>query len=345
VGLRNVCLSAPGSRYHHPDAFTGEAYIEGGGRLNMAIDPRIAAFEVAGVTQRPFAVRSYAAAADYWALTKPEINFLIGIATFAGFYLGCPAQLHGFPFVLLINTLLGTMFVASGAGTLNQYVERRFDAQMRRTRRRPLAAGRLEPSLALSFGILLSLAGGIYLTAAVNVLASLLAMLTLVGYVGLYTPLKRKTPLCTVVGALPGAMPPVIGWAAASGKLSFEAWILYAMLFFWQFPHFMAIAWMYREDYLRAGYVVLPAGEQSRLVMSWQTLVASLALFPVSLSPTVIGVAGSLYFVCASMLSLGFFYYSACLAFQGSNAAARRLLMASILYLPLVFFLMVLDKL
>jgi len=224
----------------------------------MPTDSSSCAFEAVAATARPFAVSFLEVAADYWALTKPEINFLIAIATFAGFYLACPTQLHAFPFLLLIHTLLGTLLVASGAGALNQYVERRFDAQMRRTARRPLAAGRLEASAGLWFGIVLSFAGGIYLTVAVNALASLLAVITLVTYLTLYTPLKRMTPLCTVVGALPGAMPPLIGWAAASGKLSFEAWVLYAMLFLWQFPHFMAIAWMYREDYSRAGYLVLP---------------------------------------------------------------------------------------
>jgi protoheme IX farnesyltransferase len=208
-----------------------------------------------------------------------------------------------------------------------------------------LAAGRLEPSSALWFGVLLSFAGTIYLAVAVNGLASLLAVLTLVSYLAWYTPLKRKTPLCTLVGALPGAMPPLIGWAAATGKLSFEAWVLYLTLFLWQFPHFMAIAWMYREDYARAGYLVLPRGRQSGRFMSWQALVASLALIPVSLSPTLIGGAGHVYFVVAGVLSSGFFYYSARLAFLRSNTAACRLLMASIIYLPLVFLLMVLDKL
>src|SRR6202049_4995562 len=239
----------------------------------MATESGIAAFEMAPVAQQPCTVRFYAEVADYWALTKPEINFLIVIATFTGFYLGCPTQLHGFPFMLLMHTLLGTLLVASGAGTLNQYVERRFDAQMRRTRRRPLAAGRLKPLTAFWFGILLSFAGAIYLTVAVNTLASLLAVLTLASYLLLYTPLKRKTPLCTVAGALPGAMPPLIGWAAASGTLSLEAWVLYALLFLWQFPHFMAIAWMYREDYAKAGYVVLPNGPQIGRFMSWQALV------------------------------------------------------------------------
>src|SRR6202158_6120315 len=179
----------------------------------MATEPGIAAFELTPVAQQPCPVRFYAAVADYWALTKPEINFLIAIATFAGFYLGWPAQLHGFPFLLLIHTLLVTLLVASGAGTLNQYLERRFDAQMRRTRRRPLAAGRLKPLAAFWFGILLSFAGAIYLAVAVNPLASLLAVLTLASYLLLYTPPKGKAPLWTVAGALPGAMPPLIGWA------------------------------------------------------------------------------------------------------------------------------------
>src|SRR5437868_5628849 len=189
------------------------------------------------------------AAADYWALTKPEVNLLIAIATFAGFYLACPRPLDDFPWLLLVNTLLGTLLVASGTGTLNQYIERRFDAQMRRTARRPLAAGRLKPSVVLWFGVTLSAAGCTYLAIAVNRLASVLAILTLLTYLLLYTPLKRRTPLCILVGAFPGAMPPLIGWAAASGRLSPEAWILYTMLFLWQFPHFMAIAWLYREDY------------------------------------------------------------------------------------------------
>ena len=300
---------------------------------------------IATLAPPPCAMRSNASAADYWALTKPEINFLIAIATFAAFYLGLPARIHGFPFMLLIHTLLGTLLLSSGAGALNQYIERRFDAQMRRTARRPLADGRLEPLSVLWFGILLSFAGGIYLAVAANALAGLLGVFTLVSYLALYTPLKRKTPLCTVVGALPGAMPPLIGWAAGSGSLSFEAWVLYALLFLWQFPHFMAIAWMYREDYSRAGYLVLPRGEQSGRFMSWQALVSSFALIPLSLILTLIGHAGVVYFIAACLLSTGFFFYSARLAFRRTNAAARRLLMVSIIYLPLVFLLMVLNKL
>ena len=310
----------------------------------MALEPGIAVLEVVPVARQHRTARPHAGVSDYWALTKPEINFLIAIATFAGFYLGLPTKLHAFPFMLLIHTLLGTLLVSSGASTLNQYVERQFDAQMRRTRRRPLADGRLEPSSVLLLGLLLSFAGGMYLAIAVNATARLIALFTLASYLQVYTPLKRKTPLCTLVGAFPGAMPPLIGWAAASGTLSFEAFILWAMLFLWQFPHFMAIAWMYREDYARAGYLVLPQGEQGGRLMSWQALVASLGLIPVSLSPTVIGGAGSLYFAVAVMLGVGFLYYSARLAYQRSNAAARKLLMASIVYLPLVLLLMVLDK-
>src|SRR5882762_585035 len=186
---------------------------------------------------------------DYWALTKPEVNFLILITTGVGFYLGCGNEARPLSVTALFNTLLGTLLVASGTGTLNQYIERELDAQMRRTARRPAAAGRLKPAAVLTFGIALAVGGSAYLAIAVNPLASVLAILTLLTYLFLYTPLKRKTPLSVLVGAFPGAMPPLIGWAAAFGRLNSEAWALYAILFLWQFPHFMAIAWMYREDY------------------------------------------------------------------------------------------------
>jgi len=282
--------------------------------------------------------------ADYWALTKPEVNFLIGLTTLAGFCLARGTEPRAFPFLLLIHTLLGTLLVAAGTGTLNQYIERRFDARMRRTARRPLAAGRLEPSAVLRFGILLSGAGAIYLAVAVNALASSLAVLTLVSYLFLYTPLKRKTPLCTLAGAFPGAMPPLIGWAAASGRLSLEAWVLYGIVFLWQFPHFMAIAWMYREDYARAGYLVLPFGQRRSAFMAWQCLAPTLALVALSLTPTFLGRAGSIYLIGALILSSGFFCYAARLAVHRSNAGARQLLFASIIYLPLALVLMVLDK-
>jgi heme o synthase len=277
--------------------------------------------------------------ADYWTLTKPEVNFLIVITTFAGFYLASPALPHPWS-LLLFNTLFGTLLVASGTGTLNQYMERHFDAQMRRTAKRPLPAGRMIPTHALWFGVLLAVAGGLYLALLVNFLASLLAMLTLGTYLLFYTPLKRKTPLCTLVGAFPGAVPPLIGWAGARGSLSLEAWVLYAIVFLWQFPHFMAIAWMYREDYARGGYLTLPRGEKQGRFMAWQILVFSVALIPVSLIPALLRQAGLLYFVGALVLSSGFFYYAARLALYRSNPAARRTLLASIVFLPLIFALM-----
>jgi protoheme IX farnesyltransferase len=303
----------------------------------MATEPAIAAMEVA----RP---HPYAALGDYWALTKPEVNVLIVITTLAGFYLGYPAQSHHVPFVLLAHTLFGTLLVASGAGTLNQFVERHFDAEMRRTAGRPIPSGRVEPTAALWFGCILSLAGTIDLAVAVNALASVLAVLTLTTYVFLYTPLKRITPLCTVVGALPGATPPLIGWAAASGRLSPEACALYAMLFLWQFPHFMAIAWMYREDYDRGGYLVLPPGERRGRFMAWQTVMPLLALVPLSLTPALLGRAGLVHLIGALILSAVFLYFGVQLAFRRSRSNARRLLFASIIYLPLVLVLMVLDK-
>jgi protoheme IX farnesyltransferase len=299
---------------------------------------------MATIAQQPCPVRSNTKAADFWALTKPGINVLIAMATFTGFYIGVPSQFQRFPVMLLIHTLLGTLLVSSGANVLNQCIERHFDAQMQRTRRRPLADGRVHPASALWFGILLSFSGGTYLAAVVNPLASMLALFTLASYLDLYTPLKRKTPLCTLVGAFPGAMPPLIGWAAASRTLSFEAFVLWAMLFLWQFPHFVAIAWMYREDYARAGYLVLPPREHSASFMFWQAQVPSLALIPVSLSPAMFGHAGLVYFVVAFVLSSGLFLMSASLAFRRSKVAARRLLMASIVYLPLAFTLILLFK-
>jgi protoheme IX farnesyltransferase len=306
----------------------------------MATEPSIAAIGV----ERRGPVRSYTTFADYWALTKPEVNSLIAVTTFVGFYLGYPIHSHHFPFALLAHTLLGTLLVASGTGTLNQFFERCFDAQMRRTERRPIPAGRVEPASALHFGILLSSAGSLYLAVAVNALASLLALLTVVTYLFLYTPLKRETPLCTLVGALPGAMPPLIGWAAASGNLGLGAWVLYAFVFLWQFPHFMAIAWMYREDYARAGYLVLPHGERRVRFMAWQSVMPLLVLALMIPTPVLLGQAGLLYLIGASVLSSGFLYFGAQLALRKSNLAARQLLFASIIYLPLVFVLMVLDK-
>jgi protoheme IX farnesyltransferase len=271
---------------------------------------------------------------DYWALTKPEVNFLILITAFVGFYLASAGE--RFSFAGLFNTLLGTLLVASGTGALNQYIERKFDAQMRRTARRPAAAGRVKPISVLVIGVALAAAGSIYLAIAVNPLASVLATLTLLTYLFVYTPLKRKTPMCVLVGAFPGAMPPLIGWAAASRRLSIDAGILYAMLFLWQFPHFMAIAWMYREDYDRAGYLVLPKGNKRVPFVILQTLLPLLALVAISIMqpPT----RHAMIFYCAAvLLGTGFTYFGARFVFERSRGTARRLLTASIVYLPLLY--------
>ena len=283
-------------------------------------------------------------ASDYWALTKPEVNFLILITTFAGFYLASPPGSGGLRILSLISTLIGTFLVAGGTGTLNQFIERVFDAKMRRTARRPLASGRMKPSHVLWFGVSLSLAGAVYLALAVNFLTCSLAIATLLSYLLVYTPLKRKTPLCTLVGAFPGAVPPLIGWAAARGRLGPEAWVLYAIVFLWQFPHFMAIAWMYREDYANAGYLVLPGGKMRYRFVVWQSFAVSLALIPLSLIPSIASESGRAYSIAALLLGSIFLYYSAHFAFRRSNVAARRLLTASIVYLPAVFIMMMLNR-
>lgn len=278
---------------------------------------------------------------DYWTLTKPEINFLVVVTTLVGYDLGVRGPIH---VATLLSTLLGTFLVASGTATLNQFWERGFDARMRRTADRPLPAGRLAPAPALWFGVLLSAGGGLYLALAVNLLSSALALVTLLTYLLLYTPLKRRTAWCMFIGAFPGAMPPLIGWAAARGSLSAEAWALYAIVFLWQFPHFLSIAWMYREDYSRAGYLMLPGGDSRGRSMAWQVLLCSLALVPVSLVPAWLGEVGPVYFFGALALGIGFAYCGARLAASRSKALARRVLLASVLYLPFVFGLMALDK-
>jgi len=272
---------------------------------------------------------------DYWALTKPEVNFLILITTFVGFYLAS-ASAGRFSFAGLFNTLLGTLLVASGTGALNQYLERKFDAQMRRTARRPAAAGRVKPTSVLVFGVVLAAVGSIYLAIAVNLLASVLATVTLLTYLFVYTPLKRKTPMCVLVGAFPGAMPPLIGWAAASGRLNIEAGILYAMLFLWQFPHFMAIAWMYREDYDRAGYLILPKGNVRVPFVIVETLLPLLALVALSIMQSPTRHAATFHWAVA-LLGTGFTYFGWEFVFERSRVAARRLLTASIVYLPLLY--------
>jgi heme o synthase len=310
----------------------------------MATEPTIAVLNGACEAQENRAATFFSTVSDYWALTKPEVNFLILITTFAGFYLASTSGTVNFHALLAFHTLLGTLLVAGGTATLNQGLECSFDRQMRRTARRPVAAGRIQGFHAFAFGISLALAGAVYLRIEVNGLACLLAILTLATYLFLYTPLKRVTPLCILVGAFPGAMPPLIGWAAARGRLDPEVWVLYGIVFLWQFPHFMAIAWKYREDYARAGYLVLPLNEQRGRYVIWQSFVASLVLLAVSLVQGVYEKSSLVYFVGALMIGTIFSYYSAQLALRKSNASARQLLVASILYLPAIFVLMMLDR-
>jgi protoheme IX farnesyltransferase len=308
----------------------------------MATEPILAALDVSAVQGRPIA--SSNVLFDYWELTKPEINFLIAITAAAGFWIGSPAASPHFPWMPFIHTLLGTVFVASGAATLNQLIELQYDAQMRRTARRPLASGRIAPLRALWFGVFLSVFGVAYLVISTNAFASLLATLTLLSYLFVYTPLKRITPLCTLVGAIPGATPPLIGCTAARGHLDAAAWVLFAIVFLWQFPHFMSIAWIYREDYARAGYLVLPTSEIKDRFVSWQCLLPALCLFSVATVPVICGQSGIVYLAGALVLGGVFLSYSARFAFRRSAASARQLLFASILYLPVLLALLALDK-
>jgi heme o synthase len=309
----------------------------------MATEPILAALDIAAVQRRHGLLRS-GVLSGYWSLTKPEVNFLIAITAAAGFSMGASASLAHFPWASLVHALVGTILVASGAATLNQLIELRFDRLMRRTARRPLVSRRIEPSCALWFGISLSVIGAMYLAVTTNALASLLSVLTLLAYLFLYTPLKRETPLCTLLGALPGATPPLIGWAAASGRLDGNAWLLFTIVFLWQFPHFMAIAWMYREDYARAGYVVLPRGKSRDRFVAWQTLLPSLALLAVTMVPAMRGECGLVYLAGALVLGGAFVRYSARFAFRMTAVSARQLLFASILYVPVLFALLALGK-
>lgn len=282
---------------------------------------------------------------DYYTLTKPEVNLLILMTTSAGYYLASRGPMR---IVGLLNTLLGTLLVASGTATLNQWMERVWDGQMRRTASRPLPAGRLSSRAALVFGILLSVAGGLYLLLAVNLLAALLAVSTLLSYLLVYTPLKRKTPLCTLLGAFPGAMPTLIGWAGASGHiliphLDGQAWFLFGILFLWQFPHFLAIALMYRDDYSHAGYHMLPAFDQEARFTRAEIVGFSLLLVLATLLPLA-GHAGWWYAAGMGLAGAFLLYHVGKLAASSSKVLAGRLLHASVLYLPVVLVILVAAK-
>ena len=281
--------------------------------------------------------------AGYWALTKPKVNLLIATTVVAGFCAARHTTLQSFPYLRLLHALLGTLLVASGAGALNQVIEKPFDSRMRRTSRRPLASENISSNGSRWFGV--TLAGGVlYLALALNPLSSCFAVLSITSYLFVYTPLKRSTPLCTFVGALSGAAPALIGWTAASGSLSSGAWTLYLMLFFWQFPYFMAIAWVRRDDYDRAGYKVLPRCKRRHKFLGVQTVVPTLLLILVGTIPTLNGDAGRISLVGAMVLSSMLLFYAARLALDRSNRVARQLHFASIVYLPSVLLLMLFDK-
>ena len=279
--------------------------------------------------------------ADFLALTKPRLVLMVLIATLAGFYLGSFGELD---WIRLLNTIFGTALAAGGTIALNQYVERDLDAKMRRTRSRPLPDGRLHPAGALIFGIAISAGGVLYLLVAVNALSSLLAALTVLSYIFLYTPMKRKTPFCTFVGAIPGALPPMGGWVAAQGGLGFEAWVLFGIMFFWQIPHSLAIAWMYRTDYERAGLKLLPVIHPDGRSTGYQIVSNCLALLAVGLVPTLIGIAGPSYFIAALALGSVFLGCGVSFAILRSTVAARRLLLASYLYIPLQLGMLSIDR-
>jgi len=280
-------------------------------------------------------------ASAYVELTKPRITFLIVLTSAAGFGL---ASRRGIDYLALVSALLGIALLSSGIATLNQYAERDLDALMRRTAGRPLPSGKLAPWEALAFGAGLTIAAEVYLLLLVNPLSALLGLTVIAGYLFGYTPLKTRSSLSTVVGAFPGAVPPLIGWTAATGALSIEGWVLFAILFLWQFPHFLAIAWMYREDYSRAGILMLPVVEPDGRVTAQQIVLYTLMLIPVSLLPTVLGISGRFYFFGAIVLGLLFLYSSIRAAFSMSRQQAKQLLLASVLYLPLLFILMVVNK-
>jgi len=280
-------------------------------------------------------------ASAYVELTKPRITFLIVLTSAAGFGL---ASRRGIDYLALVSALLGIALLSSGIATLNQYAERDLDGLMRRTAGRPLPSGKLAPWEALAFGAGLTIAAEVYLLLLVNPLSALLGLTVIAGYLFGYTPLKTRSSLSTVVGAFPGAVPPLIGWTAATGALSIEGWVLFAILFLWQFPHFLAIAWMYREDYSRAGILMLPVVEPDGRVTAQQIVLYTLMLIPVSLLPTVLGISGRFYFFGAIVLGLLFLYSSIRAAFSMSRQQAKQLLLASVLYLPLLFILMVVNK-
>ena len=274
-------------------------------------------------------------------LFKARLTMLVLLTTLVGFYLAHRGPMN---WLLLCHTLLGTGLLACGAAALNQYLERDFDALMERTAGRPLPAGLIQPQTVVVLGGVVSVAGLLWLAFGANLLTAVLGAVTLISYLFIYTPLKRKTELNTIIGAVPGALPPLMGWTAARGDLSIEGWALFAILFFWQLPHFLAIAWMYREDYARGGFVMLPLVDHDGARTGRSAVSHTLGLLPVSLSPFIFQVSGLLYLFGALALGATFLWFAIRFARELDRLSARRLFFASILYLPLLMGLMVFDK-
>lgn len=280
-------------------------------------------------------------ATDYVALAKPRLNLLVVVSAAAGY-----AMAHGdtTDLATLGGMVVGTALVSGGAAAINQVIERDTDGLMRRTRQRPLPDGRLTAIEALAFAGILSVSGLFVLAAGVNLLSASVALATLASYAVVYTPLKRRTSFATVIGAIPGALPPVIGWAAAAGALSQGAWVLFGIVFLWQLPHFLAIAWIYRDDYARAGLPMLPVIEPDGRSTARQTVVYTAALLPLALAPTLVGMSGTAYFIGALILTLMFLGISMRFAMTRAVRDARRLFFTSIIYLPVLWALMIVDR-
>jgi heme o synthase len=274
-------------------------------------------------------------------LTKPRIAVLLVLTSAAGFYLGTKSN---FDTLLFVNTVIAITFLAFGVATLNQFWERDLDGLMDRTAKRPLPTGRVASVEALVFGLIQCVAAEVYLFLFVNPLTALLGLVVIVGYVLVYTPLKTRTSASVAIGALPGALPPLMGWTAAANEITLGAWALFVTQFLWQFPHFLAIAWLYREEYARAGVKMLPALEPEGRITSRQIVLFTIMLVPASLAPFFLGLSGMVFLVGASVLGVAFLVYGIHTARLRTNKSARRLLLVSVIYLPLLFLLMAADK-
>lgn len=280
-------------------------------------------------------------ASAYVTLTKPDVSFLVLMTTAAGYYMGVRGPVN---WLHMLHTVFGTMLIAAGTAALNHYIERDSDRYMRRTASRPLPSGIMQPREALLFGLALSVAGAVDLYFSAGLLASGLGVATSLSYLLAYTPLKRKTVWATFVGAFPGAIPPMIGWVAATGSLDRGAWLLFGILFLWQFPHFHAIAWMYREDYARAGILMLPVVDPQGTRTFRQIILYAVALVGVSLLPAMMGLAGILYFFGALVTSTALVQVCLWAASNRTNARAKWLMHATVLHIPVLLGLMVVDK-